>query len=314
MDLITLEYIIENRASLLAELTCQQAVMQDFVRSVALQYALGGYFWGPPRMGKTRIIREVLETEIREPYVYKRGNLAPMGLFDLLDQHPDEVIVLDDLLTIYRSEVGLQLLLAALERPAERDRSRVIEYQRQGMKRRISFRGGIVCIANRELQDGDMLGAFKSRAHVFNYDPPDAQLGALLLDIAQRGGGESMPGIKPEESLEVAKHVIGEMLRLGCRFDLRLYCDKALPLYQLWKDDEAESDWKVLVTAAIEQHITMAQHQNERPSRASRKEQEHAILREILQQYSTREERVRAWSERTGKSQRAYHRRLAELQ
>ena len=48
--------------------------------------------------------------------------------------------------------------------------------------------------------------------------------------------------------------------------------------------------------------------------RADRKEDEHAILREILRQHSTREERVQAWARRTGKSERAFYRRLAEMQ
>lgn len=37
------------------------------------------------------------------------------------------------------------------------------------------------------------------------------------------------------------------------------------------------------------------------------------MLREILREHETREERVRVWNERTGKSERAFCRRLAEL-
>jgi hypothetical protein len=103
------------------------------------------------------------------------------------------------------------------------------------------------------------------------------------------------------------------MLQLGCRFDLRLFFNKALPDYQQWKDDETESDWRDLVTASIEKHLVAARHPDERPSRAERKE-EHALLREILREHKSREERVRVWAERTRKSERAFYRRLAELQ
>ena len=164
----------------------------------------------------------------------------------------------------------------------------------------MAFRGGIVCISNRELHDDDLLGAFKSRVHTLNYDPSDAQLGALMLDIADRGWPPPRPAIEPEDAHDVARFLIGEMLRLGCRFDLRLFVNKALPDYQQWKDDETESDWRDLVTASIEQHLVAVRHAEDRPSRADRKQEEHAILREILQEHPTREERVRAWIEPHG--------------
>jgi hypothetical protein len=104
------------------------------------------------------------------------------------------------------------------------------------------------------------------------------------------------------------------MLRLGCRFDLRLFVNKALPDYQQWKDDETESNWRDLVTASIEEHLVCVRHTDERPSRARRKQDEQAVLREILGEHQTREERVRAWTQRTGKSERAFYRRQAEMQ
>jgi hypothetical protein len=215
------------------------------------------------------------------------------------------------------SDVALQILLSALEHPApgDRTRSRVVKYKRQGREERVSFRGGIICISNRELHDDELLGAFKSRVHTLNYDPSDAQLGALMLGIAELGWPNTgRPEINAEEARTVAHFLIGEMLRLGCRFDLRLFVNKALPDYQQWKDDEAESDWRDLVTASIEEHLVSVRHADERPSRAERKQDEHTLLREILEEHESREERVRIWIERTGKSERAFYRRLAEVQ
>ena len=77
-----------------------------------------------------------------------------------------------------------------------------------------------------------------------------------MLTVAEFGWplGTSLPSIKPKETQIVAEFVIGEMLRIGLRFDLRLLFNKALPIYQQWKDDETESDWRDLVTASIEEH------------------------------------------------------------
>jgi hypothetical protein len=109
--------------------------------------------------------------------------------------------------------------------------------------------------------------------------------------------------------------VIGETLRLGCRLDLRLFFDKALPSYEQWKDDEAETDWRDLVTASIEEHLVAVRHPDERQaeSRSERKEREHELVREILRAHPTRREQVRVWSERTGKTARAFYRRQAEI-
>jgi hypothetical protein len=316
IETVTLQHIIDNRGVLLAELHRRQAIVRDYVRGVARQYATGLYLFGRPGTAKTHTVRAVLEQEIKEIFTYQRGHLTPMGLFELIASHADEVIVLDDLGAVLKSDVALQILLSALEHPTSRDRSRVVKYRRQGREERAVFRGGIVCISNRELHDDELLGAFKSRVHTLNYDPTDAQLGALMLDIADRGWpcGSANPEIGPEAARMVAHYLIGEMLRLTCRFDLRLLVNKAFPDYQQWKDGEAESDWRDLITASIEEHLVAVRHAEDSPvSREERKSEEHSLLQEIMRVHSSRDERVRAWMERTGKSERAFYRRLAEM-
>ncbi len=146
---MTVEHIVEHRAGLLADLKRRQAVVRDYVRAVARQYATVLYLFGRPGTAKTHTVKGVLEGEVKEPYVYQRGHLTPVGLFELIAQHPDEVVVLDDLVTVFRSEVALSILLSALEHPKTPDRGRVVKYRRQGHEERAVFRGGIVCITNR---------------------------------------------------------------------------------------------------------------------------------------------------------------------
>lgn len=307
----TIDFIVSNRAALLADLKQRQAFVRDRVRGVAIQYATGFYLFGRPGTAKTHTVRVLLEREIGHPYCYQRGHLTPVGLYELIADHHDQIIVLDDLVTIFQSDIALQILLSALEHPSpgDRTRTRIVRYRRKDEDRQIAFTGGIICITNRELHDEDLLGAFKSRVHTLNYDPSDAQLGALMLAIAEFGNH----GIKPEEALDVARFLIAEMLRLHCRFDLRLFCNKALPDYQQWKDSETESHWQDLVTASIEQHLVAVLHREEMPSREARMEDERTIVREILREHERREDRIKAWKERTGKSERAFYRRLAEL-
>src|ERR1700733_10193930 len=138
MDM-TLQHIIDNRAALVAELNRRQGIVRDYVRGVARQYSTGLYLFGRPGTAKTHTVRAMLEKEIRELYTYQRGHLTPMGLFELIAEHPDEVIVLDDLTAVLDSDVALQILLSALEHPApgDRTRSRVVKYRRKGHEERV---------------------------------------------------------------------------------------------------------------------------------------------------------------------------------
>ena len=131
----------------------------------------------------------------------------------------------------------------------------------------MAFRGGIICISNRELHDDELLGAFKSRVHTLNYDPTDAQLGALMLDLADRGWPAARPAGDPPAECPGPSPTSSSARCCGwaAAFDLRLFVNKALPDYQQWKDDETESDWRDLVTASIEEHLVAVRHADERP-------------------------------------------------
>ena len=69
MDL-TLQHIMDNRTALLADLKGRQAIVRDYVRAVARQYANGLYLFGRPGTAKTHTVKAVLDREIREIYGY----------------------------------------------------------------------------------------------------------------------------------------------------------------------------------------------------------------------------------------------------
>ena len=69
-EFVTLQHILENRNALLAELDRRQALVRDYVRGVARQYATGLYLFCRPGTSKTHSVHAVLEGEIREPYTY----------------------------------------------------------------------------------------------------------------------------------------------------------------------------------------------------------------------------------------------------
>ena len=120
--------------------------------------------------------------------------------------------------------------------------------------------------------------------------------------------------MSPDSARAVAHYLIGELLRLDCPFDLRLLVNKSFSDYQQWKDGEAESDWRNLISSSIEEHLVAVRHSPDVPvSREARKDEEHTLVREIVLAHPSRDGRVRAWIERMGKSERAFYRRPAEI-
>ena len=90
--------------------------------------------------------------------------------------------------------------------------------------------------------------------------------------------------------------------------------DKAFPDFAQYRNHNTETHWKDLVLATLEEQV-LAMKYTRGPSatREKVKEDEHQIVRDILATCSTRADRVAAWQEQTQKSERAFYRRLKEL-
>jgi hypothetical protein len=235
-----------------------------------------------------------------------------MGLFDLLSEHHNRVLVLDDVSEILANRIALQILLAALGNQPHPTGMRIVKYRRQGREGTVRFTGGIILISNLELHATPLIEALKSRVHYLRYDPTDEQIAALMREIASRG--RSKPKLSPPECTEVADFLIAESQRLGCRLDIRLLVDKAFPDFAQYRNRNTETHWKDLVLAMLEEQVLSLKYtRGPQAMRQAVKANEHQIVRDILAAYSTRSDRINAWQEQTQKSERAFYRRLKEI-
>ncbi len=89
--------------------------------------------------------------------------------------------------------------------------------------------------------------------------------------------------------------------------------DKAFPDYIQHRAGKTEAHWKDLVTATLEEQLVELKHTAHSPSRQEQKHSEQDIVRDILVNHETMAKRVAAWQEQTGKSVRAFYRRMKEL-
>jgi hypothetical protein len=297
----------------LADLNSRLTIIRDRVRGVALGHHTGFYLFGRPGTSKTYTVKTTLD-ELGVNYVYVDGHLTPMGLFELLDEQHDRIIVLDDVSQLFADKKALQVLLAALGNQPDDRHARIIKYRRQGKDQTVYFTGGIIAISNLELHAQPLLEALKSRVHYLEYNPSDGQLSALMREIAGKGWPAAAPKLSPEECLEVAIFLIASCKKLNVRLDMRQLVDKAFPDFLQHREGDTEAHWKDLVLTTLAEQMTDLTHTKaERISRQVQKESEHAVIRQLVTEFSDREQQLEAWTERTGKSERAFYRRLKEL-
>ena len=91
----------------------RQSLIKDRIRAVVYKEANGVYLHGRPGSSKTYLICKTLE-DLGVRYGYSNGHLTPLGLFDLLAENQNSVIVLDDVSSIFNAPQSLQILLRPL--------------------------------------------------------------------------------------------------------------------------------------------------------------------------------------------------------
>lgn len=303
-----------NPSTPLAQLNRRLTIVRDRVRGVARKRQNGLYLYGSPGTGKTHTVKRTLDDH-GVNYVYHSGHLTSMGFFDLLRTNEDQVIVLDDVASIFQQKVAVQHMLAALGNQEEAGNARLVKYRRQGASEEVRFTGGIIAISNLELHDDPLLSALKSRVHCINYNPPVEEMEALMFDIASRPWRQGKQVLEPAECREVCNYLIAESYRLKVRLDLRNLVDKAYPDRLQWQLGETEAHWTDLVRASLEGQLTMpSQPVGSKTGRASRKSQEQDLVRILIREHPDRAAKVNAWKAKTGKSERSFYRRLSELE
>lgn len=236
------------------------------------------------------------------------------GLFDLLGEQYDRVIVLDDVSEIFAQRIALQILLAALGNQPDETGERVVKYRRRNSEETIHFSGGIIMISNLEIASGPVLQALKSRVHYLCYQPTDQQIAAMMRNIAANGWPAGNPQLSPDECLEVAEFLIAESQRHNCQLDLRMLVDKAFPDFLQHRNGNAETHWKDLILTTLREHVTDLAHTPQpKPSQKDEIEQERQLVLELFETYDKPEDQIMAWHAKTGKTYRSYYRRKKEL-
>ena len=296
----------------LASLERKLQLVRDRVGAVVHGYQTGFYLFGAGGLGKSYTVLRCLD-DLGTPYKLFNSRMTAKGLLRALEKAPDAVHVLEDMERLTRDRDAQGVLRSALW--AQPGHDRVITWTTgTGGEERVTFRGGLILLANRPLADLPELRALATRIAVMHLDVTDAELSALMRELAAQGytrDGKRL--LDPAQCAEITDYLIQQCHAAGCPLDLRLLTNSYLDYLQ-WQADQTACDWRDLVAARVREAASHFRHEVNTLSAEERRAHRRKVVREILRETGDPAEQERLYAERTGKSRADFFRRKAEVQ
>lgn len=218
-------------------------LIRDRVASVVCLYHTAVYLVGRTGTSKTFTVRAELNQQ-DQPWVYQNARMTPMGLFSFIADHPEHIIVLDDIACLFKNEQAVQILLAALD--GDPKEPRVVTYKSKDVEQRVLFQGSIIAISNVPLRADPLARALGGRIVVLEHEPSDDEIASYIRKLARDGYKD----LSPTECTEVAEFVIAETRSLDLRLDLR-HLTKAWRDFRQDKHGRSRTSWRDLVRTSL---------------------------------------------------------------
>lgn len=283
-----------TREQCLQDIEAQFSIIRDRLWGVCQGQSNGFYLHGPPGISKTHTVKTFLMDK-SIPFEYVQGELTGSALFDVIEENPDGVIVLDDVSSIFRDKKAVQILLAALGSPPDGSRVRKVPYRTARDKRVVDFTGGVVAISNLALDEhrNGVIAALESRVDVQMLNPTPEQVEAKVFKIAMEGPA----GVTAEEAVMVADFLVRECRKRGIRLTIRLFIDSALRDFRMWKAGGLENHWTVLVRATVAKQFVPKRNAVRGVSHGDQTKADRRSVPMVRSTLPTLEQRRPAWKE-----------------
>lgn len=245
----TAETITSTATALCASFERKLQLIRDRVRGVALAFYAAAYVVGRPGTSKTYTVKEMLN-ELGLPWVCRNSRMTPMGLYSFLESHPEHIVVLDDVSTLFQSDLAMQILLAALDGPPGKPRT--VMYKSLDHDTRFAFSGGLIAISNIPMGSDPLARALGSRVVGLEHEPSDEEIAAFMRYQASQGCN----GLTIDECQNVVEFVITETRAFDLRLDLR-HAVKGWQDFKQFKAGKALTPWQDLVRSSLRKPISV---------------------------------------------------------
>lgn len=287
-------------------------LVRDHVTAVGKGYKTALYLYGPGGMGKSYTVLRHLES-LDVAYQLFNSRMTAKGLFLALQRAPDMIHVLEDMERLTKDPDAQGVLRSALWAQPGHDRVVTWTTATDGPQRFV-FRGGLILISNRALADLPELRALATRIEVHRLEVSDAELAALMRELASKGYHlTDRVGIGPEECLKVTEYLLKECRAAGCPLDLRLQ-QKAFQSYLQYAADCSVSHWEDLVAASVREATCHFRHEQNTTSPEAKKAQRRSVIREIIGMGLDAKDQEMEYMRRTSMSRADFFRRKREVE
>jgi hypothetical protein len=228
-----------------------------------------------------------------------------------LGSAPDAVHVLEDMerLTTDRDAQGV-LRSALWAQPSEHRR---VTWTTAEGTQQYEFRGGVIMLANRPLQNLPELRAVASRIIVHHHEVTDAEIIAHVRRIASMGFSRGGRHLAPEQCKEVCEHLIDECRKAHWAIDLRLFDVSCLSFLQ-WEANHSMTHWRDLVSIRVQESVHSFREEQAVKTREEQLAADRAIVLAILGQTQDTAERLQLWKKHSGKSAATFYNRKREVE
>ena len=290
-------------------------LIRDRVAAVVNGTATGFFLYGPGGVSKSYTVIQQLD-RMRADYVLYNSRGTGKGLFNILKEHPDSIVVLEDMERLFNDAGAQGVLRSALWGQQGRDgsgrRERLVTWTNYKETLSFVFTGGIIVTSNRALDNWPELAAIKTRVAVMHLQPTQYEVRALMRKVAASGYVHEGFPVEPAACAEVCEFVLAECRGIDRPLDVRLLVN-AIGDYLQDVVFHAGCSWRDLVAARIRERPTHFRDEVVIGGREERLRREQQVAAAIYAEVKSREDRMKLWYERTGKSQSAFYRRLGEL-
>jgi hypothetical protein len=287
-------------------------LIRDLVTGVAKGFKHGLYLHGSGGTGKSYTVLSHLKV-LAVPYRLHNSRMTAKALFVALKDAPDIIHVLEDVERLTKDADAQGVLRSAMWAQPGDERLVTWNTATDGPVRFV-FRGGLILISNRPLDDLPELKALATRIEVFRYEPTDAEKTAKMHDLASQGYcQQGKMVIRPDVCLEITKHLLSECSAAACRLDLRLQ-QKSFQTYLQWESELTTLHWQDLVAASVREAALHFRHESNVTPLETRRKQKRNIIRELMKQFpDSTKQQEQAYMEMANASRADFHRRLAEV-
>jgi hypothetical protein len=291
-------------------------VVRDYTANAALGRTTGFYLFGGGGCGKSfTIIAELNRLEV--PFKLFNSRMTGRGLFNSLQEFPDSVHLIEDMEQLFHDSGARGVLRSALWTQAPKNgklsTERLVTWTTCNMEHSCIFTGSLIMTGNRPFPNLPELDALKTRIGYWQLLVSDNELIGKMRDIATRGYRSGQEAMDPAEAMEVCEFIIAESRGLNRSLDLRILMNSFQDYFQ-WRDCQSGCHWHDLVATRIKARPICLEEAKTHGDRAQQKEKELALAKEIKAKGLSREERLKLWEEKTGKSEQSLYRRLTQVQ